>query len=78
MHGNVWEWVQDWYAEDYYKQFQNNTAVDPTGPEKGTDRVVRGGSWNYRATYLRSAYRFYGPPGNADYRVGFRLLRTIP
>ena len=78
MHGNVWEWVQDWYAEDYYKQFQSKTAIDPRGPKQGTYRVIRGGSWNNYATYLRSAYRDDRPPGNAYDYVGFRLLRTIP
>ena len=78
MHGNVWEWVQDWYAEDYYKQFENKTAKDPAGPETGTNRVIRGGSWGNGATPLRSAYRSSDDPGFADNRLGFRLLRTIP
>ena len=79
MHGNVWEWVQDWYSADYYKQFQNKTAIDPKGPDKGSPRVIRGGGWDSRATGLRSAVRISSAPGNAyNYVLGFRLLRTIP
>ena len=78
MHGNVWEWVQDWYANDYYEQFQNKTSIDPTGPENGSTRVIRGGSWLNGAASLRSAFRYDRHPGLANDVVGFRLLRTIP
>jgi formylglycine-generating enzyme required for sulfatase activity len=43
MSGNVSEWVADWYADDYY---QNSPATNPTGPDDGLDKVVRGGAWN--------------------------------
>ena len=78
MHGNVWEWVEDRYAGDYYGQFQNQTAIDPLGPENGSYRVFRGGSWNYGAGGLRSAIRGSHGPGGASYDLGFRLLRTHP
>ncbi len=76
MHGNVWEWVQDWYAADYYKQSAGTPAVDPSGPTAGSNRVFRGGGWDIAARYCRSAFRDYDAPGSRDHRVGFRVLRT--
>jgi formylglycine-generating enzyme required for sulfatase activity len=71
MSGNVFEWCRDWYDEGYYSK---SPEKDPIGPDDGTNRVLRGGSWNHVAVYCRSAYRWYSP----DYRynsVGFRLVR---
>ena len=71
IHGNVWEWVQDWYGK-----YASGTAVDPTGPSSGSDRVYRGGSWRYTARFCRSAFRYYDAPGFRLDNVGFRLLRA--
>jgi formylglycine-generating enzyme required for sulfatase activity len=70
MHGNVWEWVQDWYGENYYRQ---SPSSDPTGPTSGSDRVFRGGSWSGDAGRARSAFRDFNSPGYRNYNLGFRL-----
>jgi formylglycine-generating enzyme required for sulfatase activity len=69
MLGNVWEWVQDWYAEDYYR---HSPTVDPQGPEAGAERVLRGGRWGSDAQFVRAAYRLADDPGYRDADLGFR------
>ena len=70
MHGNVWEWVADWYG-DYPTQLASN----PKGASKGTDRVLRGGSWGLTARDLRSAYRSNSMPDFRDDVMGFRVAQ---
>lgn len=72
MHGNVREWVQDWYSSSYSVSPIN----DPPGPATGSDRVLRGGAWNAEAPALRSAYRHRSPPTSRFNSRGFRLART--
>ncbi|MBT9779645.1 SUMF1/EgtB/PvdO family nonheme iron enzyme [Clostridium sp. MCC353] len=71
MHGNVGEWV--W---DYYGAYESTSLENPTGPESGTRRVNRGGGWNDFAKNLRSAYRAAMPQENSAYNVGLRLARN--
>ncbi len=68
--GNVWEW-----CDDYYDGYGDGHATDPIGPDTGTERVRRGGSWSSPARYVRAAYRNALDPSDRDSRVGFRLSR---
>ena len=83
MCGNVWEWCNDFYKEDYYLE---GPQKDPRGPEVGKMRVLRGGCWNSAAGKCRSAYRYSEDPGYTDAcfaqdvsgQVGFRCVRRSP
>ena len=70
MHGNVWEWVEDWFGA-HPKEPQ---LVDPSGPLQGRHRVFKGGGWYHEAKYARSTSRFMMEPGMAINYVGFRVV----
>jgi len=74
MAGNVWEWCWDWYDSTYYS---SSPSSDPRGPASGSDRVVRGGSWDYNAQNPRCPNREGLTPGYASYVIGFRCVRGL-
>ena len=80
MHGNLWQWCNDFYQVDYYQQ---SPEKDPRGPKSGETKVVRGGAWKFSADSCRSGYRYNENPGYADvcfgYDIyGFRCVRNAP
>ena len=73
MHGNVREWCQDWYSPDYYA---HSPQVNPRGPDSGTERIWRGGSWGPYADYCRTTTRVRCKPGAYSIYAGFRPARN--
>lgn len=71
MHGNVAEWVWDWYGT-----YDTQADTDPTGPESGNAKIVRGGGWNDHPKHIRSAYRGAHPADVSLYSIGIRLARN--
>lgn len=75
MAGNAWEWVADWGNATYYSA---SPVSNPLGPDTGTMRIVRGGTWNHGSDAVRSAYRILGTPESGDYYTGFRCAQPAP
>ena len=73
MHGNVWEW-----CEDFFQRYSNASEVDPCKDDSGQDRVRRGGSWYSPGYACRSANRAYGHPMSRMQNTGFRVVMIPP
>jgi len=71
MHGNAAEWVWDWYGE-----YDSGAAVNPSGPENGNAKIIRGGGWNDHPKHIRSAYRGAQPADVGLYSIGIRPVRN--
>ena len=69
MHGNVWEWVSDWYAP-----YSREEETNPTGPKEGKEKVIRGGSWSFGAMNAKSSFRKTHEPGLWGFSIGFRMI----
>ncbi|MDY0107464.1 MAG: SUMF1/EgtB/PvdO family nonheme iron enzyme, partial [Giesbergeria sp.] len=74
MLGNAWEWVSDWHGDRYYA---HAPRTDPQGPQEGSVRVRRGGSWHTWSLYARCSYRNWNSPDTRYTLVGMRLVREI-
>ena len=74
MHGNVWEWTNDWHDENYYSY---SPSKDPTGPRQGTVKVRRGGGWNSFPLWARSSFRNWHDIDTRCANLGFRVVAEL-
>jgi formylglycine-generating enzyme required for sulfatase activity len=75
MSGNVWEWVHDAFVTPYdVSAGEKNPRVEKSAEQK---RVIRGGSWNQKVSYVRCAIRARYEPGVRDSRIGLRLVKEV-
>ena len=70
MHGNVWEWCEDWFCP-----YPEGPAVDPVGVCAADKKIIRGGSWHFGADSARSSLRYTHLPGDRGFSLGFRVVR---
>ena len=74
MGGNVWEWTNDWFDENYYA---GSPVKNPQGPASGTTHTVRGGSWFDTGNFSATAVRFPAPPTETSNSIGFRCAQGL-
>lgn len=76
LSGNVWEWDGDWYGKCYFGTLEDG-VVNPQGPESGTVRALRGGSWMTRSVARRVSIRYNDFPDNSTFTIGFRCALSF-